>query len=404
MSITRFSARAPKQGASGHVPPNPGHISFGGGYAFADLLPDISDIAADAARNHRVDGLQYGPLMGLDELRKEIVRFLAEDGVRRPVDNILIVHGARQAIDLALDLFLDPGDPIVVTRPNYSTALGIFRKHQATFVEVGIDANGMDVDELEAVLGERRRSDLPMPKILYTVPDFHNPTGATMSLARRQKLLELADAFDFMVIEDDPYRRINFGGQPIPPIQSLDKTGRVIGVGTVSKIFAPGIRIGWACASHEIVGRMAAMKSDSGCSPFVQRIVAMMLKSGRIADQTTALKKELKLHRDVMAAALRRHLPEAKFVVPNGGYYMWIELAKTVDGDALAAAAERSGVTIFSGVAYFANRTPRNFIRLCYSNSTPAEIDRGIEILGDVIHRIANDAQSETPAARVGAR
>lgn len=401
MSFTRFAARVPKKSKAVHVAPGRNQISLGGGYAFPALLPDISDIAAEVARDFRVGALQYGPLMGLPDLRDEIVRFLAADGVTTTRENILIVNGAKHGIDLALRLFVEPGDLIVVTKPNYATALHIFRNHEAKFLEITMDQDGPDVDGLERLLEDRRRRSLAMPKITYVVPDFHNPTGVTMSAARRRRLVELAETFDFMVIEDDPYRHINFSGNFAPPIKSFDRGGRVISVGTVSKIFAPGIRVGWACTTPEIVDLMAMMKSDGGCSPFTQRIVSLMMKSGRVAEHARQLSGELKIHRDVMVAALRRHLPDAKFAVPQGGYYIWIELDGGVNADELAAASERSGVTIFSGTPYFSERRPNNFIRLCYSNSTPVEIERGVEILGDVARRIANEPRAEAGAAAV---
>jgi 2-aminoadipate transaminase len=392
MAITRYAARVPSVSTAVHVAPHPSQISLGGGYAFPDMLPDISQVAADVAREFRVQSLQYGPLMGLPELRDEIVRLLGEDGVSATRDNILILNGAKNGLDLALRLFVEKGDGIIVSRPNYATALHIFRNHEASFIEIDMDREGMRTDQLEETLRLMRGRGQALPKMLYVVPDFHNPTGITLAAARRRRLVELAEEYDFVIAEDDPYRRIKFEGDFVPPIQSFDTYGRVIGLGTVSKIFAPGIRVGWANAAPDIIKRMAAMKSDGGSPPFSQRIVATMLGSGAVARHTRALSVELKVHRDTMIGALREHLPEVQFTAPRGGYYLWVELPAEVDCDRFASEAEHSGVTIFSGSAYFASIKLTNYIRLCYSNSKPEQIDRGIRILKDVMRRVRESA------------
>lgn len=153
-------------------------------------------------------------------------------------------------MDLALKVFVEKGDSIVVSRPNYATALHLFRNHEVSFIEIDMDEAGLRTDLLEKTLTELSGAGRPIPKLVYVVPDFHNPTGITLSLERRKHLVELADRFDFYILEDDPYRRIKFEGEFLPPIQAFDRNGRVIGAGTVSKVFAPGIRIGWANAAR----------------------------------------------------------------------------------------------------------------------------------------------------------
>ena len=167
--------------------------------------------------------------------------------------------------------------------------------------------------------------------MLYVTPDFHNPVGVTLSEARRRRLVELAKIHDFMIIEDDPYRRIKFEGPFVPPIKAFDDGGYVIGLGTVSKIFAPGVRIGWANAAPEVIRLMTTMKSDGGSCPFTQLIIAEMLRSGEIARHTAALSTELKTHRDAMVESLRTQLPGVTFHVAQGGYYLWVELPPHVE-------------------------------------------------------------------------
>ena len=257
-------------------------IALGGGYAFPDMLPDVSLEAANAARDFRTEVLQYGPLFGLTELRDEIVRYVAQDGVYAERDNIFVLNGAKQVLDLALRALVNKGDSVIVSRPSYATALHIIGNHEASVIEIEMDEDGMKVDELEGTLQRMRSEGEPLPKLLYDVPDFHNPTGITLSEDRRRKLVDLAEEFTFFIVEDDPYRRLRYDGAPIAPIKSFDRHGRVIGAGTFSKIFGPGIRVGWANGDADLVHRMAMRKSDGGTCPLTQRIILECLKTGKI--------------------------------------------------------------------------------------------------------------------------
>ena len=221
-----------------------------------------------------------------------IVDYLREDGIAAARENILVVNGAKQGLDLACRVFLEKGDAVIVTAPTCLTAAAILKAAEASFVSVPQDADGMMTDLLEAKLQARQAAGEPMPKLLFDIPDFHNPTGITMSLERRRKLVALAIEHDFVIIADDPYRRIRFDGMPVPPIKSLDTSGRVIGLGTVSKILAPGLRIGWVNAAPAIIRRMAAHKSDHGTNPFVQRIVVQLFRSGKVDEHIATLSRD----------------------------------------------------------------------------------------------------------------
>src|SRR4051794_25718133 len=231
-------------GASGNV------IQLGGGYGFPDTLPDIVAEAIEAATD-RAEGLQYGPLYGLDDLRDEIVAYLRQDGIEAARENILVVNGAKHGLDLACRVFLEPGDTVIVTAPTYLTAVSILKAAEAQFLSVPQDEDGMRLDVLETALRARADAGAAIPKLLFDVPDFHNPTGITMSAERRRRLIGIAEEYGLVIIEDDPYRRIRFEGAPVPPIKTFDTSGRVIGLGTVSKILAPGLRIGWVNAAPD---------------------------------------------------------------------------------------------------------------------------------------------------------
>jgi 2-aminoadipate transaminase len=377
----RYAARVAGLGPGGPPHGGPGVIMFGSGDAYPEALPDVSEFAHRAALQYRTETLQYAPRPGLPELREWIARHLAREGIRVDVEGILVCNGAKQGIELACKLFLDPGDAIVVTRPTYQSALGVFRGWEATFVEVGMDADGMIVDELAALLEARERRGQPAPKLVSDVPEFHNPTGVTLSRARRAALVELAQRHRMLIVEDDPYRRIRFSGEPQPPIQALDPAGCVIGLGTFAKLIAPGLRLGWAAASPEIVGRMAAMKADGGTCPLTQRILIEYCRAGRFEADIQERVTTYRAHRDVMAQAVREHLPQASFVLPQGGYYLWLRLPDGVDGDALATRAEALGVQVLPASHFHASPGPRNHVRLAYSYASPSEIVEGVRRL-----------------------
>jgi 2-aminoadipate transaminase len=352
-------------------------IKLGGGLGFPPTLPDIISEAVAAAEN-RSEALQYGPLFGLPDLRDAVARYLSDDGIEATRDNILIVNGAKHGLDLACRVFMEKGDTIIVSAPTYMTALSILRTHEVSFLEVSQDGDGMVVSELEAKLETRRRRGDPLPKLLFDVPDFNNPTGVTLSESRRRRLVELAVKYSFLIVEDDPYRRIRFEGEEVPPIKSFDPEGYVIGLGTVSKILAPGLRIGWVNADVEIVRRMAAQKCDHGTNPFVQRIVAQLLDNGKVDDHIQTLRKILRIHRDTMIAAIKKYLPNVEVATPKGGYFLWLKLPGEMDGQELARHAAGHGVEVFPGQLSFAEGGPKRFLRLAYSFSTPDEITAGI--------------------------
>jgi 2-aminoadipate transaminase len=385
----RYARRAAGLTASEATPESPEAISFGAGDAYPEWLPDFGELAREAASRFRSETLQYAPRLGLGALREWVVAFAAEDGVALSPSDVLIVNGAKHALDLVCKLFLEPGDAVVVTSPTYMSALGIFRGYEADYVEVRQDDEGLDVAALSDELVRREQAGRAMPKLLYDVPEFHNPTGVTLTLARRRALLALADRYDFLIVEDDPYRRIRFEGEAVPPIQSLDPRGRVIGLGTFAKLIAPGFRVGWVAAAPEIVRRMAQLKSDGGSCPLTQRMILQYVAAGRLEPHVRDVTAVYRGHRDVMIAALERELPGAIWRVPAGGYYLWIRLPEAVSGEALARAALQHGVRVLPAAQFYATRGPENYIRLAYSYASPADIIEGIHRLGEALREIA---------------
>jgi 2-aminoadipate transaminase len=384
MTSIRYARRAIAVDAPASLVTPAGNVlKLSAGHAFPGLLPDLTEEAAEALHRYRHETLQYGPLNGINDLRDAIAAFVAEDGVHATRENIVVVNGAKQGLDLACLALLEPGDAVIVSAPTYLTAIAIFQMHQATFVEVPQDDKGMIVDALEAQLAARRVAGLPAPKLLFEVPDFHNPTGLTLPVERRQRLVELAREYDFVIVEDDPYRRIRFAGDPVPTIKSFDTDGRVVALGTTSKTLMPGLKIGWINGPADMVRRMAALKSDGGGSPLTQRIAASLFTSGRAATIMAEVTETMRRHRDAMAAAFARHFPEARFNLPQGGYFLWVELPEGADSDAFAAHAAKFGVSVFSGRLSYAGEPRTNYLRLSYSFCSPAEIDTGVKKLGE---------------------
>lgn len=371
----------------------PGVIAFDSGFAFPRLLPDLTPFAHAALTTHREECLQYSAPQGHPELRDWLAGYMNEDGCNSSASNILIVNGAKHGIDLICRLLLDEGDPIVVSAPTYFTAIPIFRSYGAQFIEVGHDRDGLEVDELEQTCALLESEGRKLPKLIYNVVDFHNPTGVAMSRARRQALIDFSVRHGIPIIEDNPYRRVRFEGASIPTLKALDPAGEVLHVGTFSKLIAPGLRIGWVAAHPHLIARLMQLKSDGGSNPLIQRIVLEFCRSEAFLAHTRRVQSTYREHRDRMVAAVRRELPQASIDVPEGGYYVWLTLPSHIDGDAIAQRAAEVGVNIIPGSKFFAPRSdvsrreralPRNHVRLSYSFATLEQIDEGVRRLGSV--------------------
>ena len=377
----RYARRAEVLGKSvfDHAP---GAIVLNSGLAHPPLLPDVAREAARAAEERTAEVMQYGPLMGLDDLRDAVASFVFEDGVRCERDNILITNGAKHGVDLACRVFVEPGDRVIVTAPTYMTSMQHMRTHGASFLAIPQDEEGLMTEVLEANLDRLVANGERMPKLLFDVPDFHNPTGITMSLRRRKRLIELAMAYGFVILEDDPYRRVRFEGEPVPPLKALDETGVVFALGTVSKILSPGLRLGWVIGEPSAVRRMAMQKSEGGSCPFAQRIVVDLMRSNRMAEHIDLISEKMREHRDVMVEALAKELPDAVVRPPQGGYFLWAQLPEGVSGEAVADCAVEHGVEVSSGRLSFPEDDPGNFLRFAYSYPDADEIIEGVRRLG----------------------
>jgi 2-aminoadipate transaminase len=371
------------------------NIAFDSGHAFPGVLPDLTTEAAGALDlRRRIETLQYAPRAGLPELREWIAAYMRADGAAVAADEILVTNGAKHALELVCRLLVDEGDPVIVTAPTYFSAIPILRSFGVDFVEVPQDSAGLDVEALAAILDQRARDRKPRPKFIYNVPDYHNPTGVTMPLERRQALLALARRHDLLLVEDSPYRMVRFEGEPLPSLKSLDTDGRVLLLGTFSKLMAPGLRVGWVAAQAPLVARMALLKTDAGSCPLTQRIILEFCTAdGRLDQHTARVQTAYRANRDRMMAALARELPDVVYQRPTGGYYLWLTLPAGVDGDDLARAANEAGVTIIAGSKFFARSDaghPKNHVRLAFSHAAGDEIDQGVRRLAQALSSITS--------------
>src|SRR5579859_6163220 len=286
-----------------------GTIGFDSGHAFPGVLPDLTREAELALTRYRAETLQYAPRAGLPDLRAWMASYTDP---RLTPEHILVTNGAKHALELVCRLLLDEGDTVAVTAPTYFSAIPILKSFGIRFVELPQDDAGLDVSALDIV-----------PKFIYNVPDFHNPTGVTMSLERRQALIEFAERHGIVVVEDSPYREVRFEGTLPPSLKALGGE-RVIHLGTFSKLMAPGLRIGWVAAAPAMIAKMAQLKTDAGSCPLTQRMILEFLSAGRLPEHIGRVQETYRSNRDHMVAALAREMPQATFVRPQGGYYVWL--------------------------------------------------------------------------------
>ena len=364
-------------------------ISFAYGLPDPALFPTEALNAATGIvlREHSDRALQYGAGQGLPQLINVLVeRINRAEGLAIRPDECMITAGAGQAIAVVGRALLDPGDTVLVETPAWPGGINAFRRCGARLVPVPVDAEGLDTDALAQTL-ETLAAEGTQPKLLYTVPNFQNPTGVTTTLARRQALLDLARRYDFVILEDDAYRDLAFEG-PLPPsLFALDTGGRVLRTGTYSKILAAGLRLGWLLGPREVLPRLIALKDDGGTSPFTSYLAATYSRAGELDPHIARLVASYRRKRDVMLAALTRYFPKSvTWTVPAGGFFVWVTLPPGTDAADLLRAAREEGVDFLPGRSCFPDpQAGTSHLRLAFSLPTPDQIEEGIKRLGGVL-------------------
>lgn len=369
----------------------PGMISFAGGFPNPETFPTelIRKIADDILRTDGPQALQYGITEGYPPLREAVADRMNKKGMDVSKDNVLITSGSQQVIDLMGKMFIDPGDIVVVSAPTYLAALTSFSAYQANFESIPLDQDNMRMDLFEDRIKKLARRGRP-PKIVYVLPNFHNPAGVTMPEKNRKKLIDLASDFDLIVLEDDPYSELRYTGEPIPPIKSFDDEGRVVYMGTFSKILAPGLRTGWLVADPEILRKLViAKQSTDVCTNMLsQRIAHEYIIRGHIDPQIEKIKKIYGRKLDIMLKGLEEYAPsEIKWVKPQGGMFLWLTLPETIDSGDLLTKALKKQVAFVTGKAFYADpKDGKNAMRLNFTHSSDDTITEGLKRLGSVMN------------------
>lgn len=371
---------------------DPEIISFSGGAPAKEALPIdiVRDIVNDIMRmdSRGVEALQYGPVIGLKDLREVIARdLLAPKGVEGDIDNVLIINGGLEAMNLLCQLYIEPGDIILVESPTFVHSVEIFEMFQARCIGVDMDEDGIIPEDLEIKIKKYN------PKMVYTIPTFQNPSGRTLSLARRKKIAEMGSKYDIVILEDDPYRDIRYSGYDLTPIKAFDKTGNTILANSFSKIFSPGSRIGYILAGDEVIEKLIDAKSatNSHTSMLPQIICAEFFKRGYYPEHHKSICNLYRERRDVMIEFIDKFFPKGtRRTMPDGGLFTWVELPKSINTTDLLVECVTSSevkVAFVAGEGFFTegNGKGDNCMRLSFGSTAPEKIKIGIEKLGNLI-------------------
>lgn len=363
---------------------DPSIISFGGGYPDATLFPaaELEAVFRDVIRAPGGAAMQYAPSNGLPRLRAQIAGLMVADGTPCGADDVLVLQGSQQGIDFAARMLIDPGDVIVTEDPTFLGALIAFAPSQPRYATVPVDGDGMQTERLAEVLREN-----PRARMIYTVPDFQNPTGVTLSLERRKHLIALANAHDLIVLEDTPYRQIRFSGQSLPTLKSLDTEGRVIHLGSFSKVLVPGMRIGWAVAAPDLLAKMGLLKvaADTQTSTLNMAAASLFLDRYDLGAHIATLRGAYAAKKEIMLDAIRRHFPQEVTVTdPEGGLFTWASFPEGFDATAFMreVALPQARVAYVPGATFFPLSPRPNHARFNFSAQPTDRIEAGIAALG----------------------
>lgn len=364
----------------------PDIISFAGGLPAPELFPVEEMMAASKAvmEESGRQAMQYSTTDGHPRLRQQIAERMGEKNkIKTDADHILVTSGSQQGLDYSARVFLNDGDVVLMESPSYLGAINAFKCCEPKFVEVPTDEGGMIMEELEKILATTERV-----KMIYVIPDFQNPTGRTWDMERRTKFMEIINKYEIPVIEDNPYGELRFEGEFLPALKSLDTKGLVVFLGTFSKILAPGYRLGWVCASDEILGKynMMAQAAALQASTISQMETSKWLDMFDLDEHVAKIREVYGRRRTVMVETMERELPDCcKFTRPDGGLFTWIELPEYMDAKELQMKCLEKKVAFVPGCSFFPNGGHENTMRLNYSCMPEDKIVQGITALAQAI-------------------
>jgi 2-aminoadipate transaminase len=402
----RYAQRTQRMGSSVirellKLTEKPDIISFAGGLPAPDVFPveEFRRACDKVLKDLGPQALQYGATEGYLPLREMIVRHSARYGIEVTSENIMVTSGSQQALDLLGKVFINPGDRILVESPTYLGAIQAWNAYGAEYVAVAADEHGMITDALEEALRTG-------PKFIYVLPNFQNPTGVTLSLERRHKLIDLADRYGVPIVEDDPYGQLRFEGEHLPPVVFLDGQkrknsdpcyrGNVIYLSTFSKILAPGLRLAWVIAPPEVVRKMVQAKqgADLHTATFNQIIAYEVGRGGFIDQHIKLICKVYGERRDVMLAAMDTYFPpEVEWTQPEGGLFLWGTVPSGMNTTEILKSAIEQKVAFVPGAPFYPCGGGENTMRLNFSNATPEAIRDGIARLGKVLYQSSREPQ-----------
>jgi 2-aminoadipate transaminase len=372
------------------VAQDPEIISFAGGLPNPDSFPidDLNSVISTVMRNDGKKALQYGTTKGMPELRESIAERAQKDGIADvDAENVIIMSGSQQALDTVGKIFLNPGDMALVGLPTYLGGINAFRSYESNLEGIPLDKDGLRMDVLEEKLTEMRTEDIT-PKFIYVVPTFQNPAGVNMPEKRRKQLVDIANEFDIVIIEDDPYGKLRYDSDHIKPIKAFDDEGRVIYMSTFSKILSPGFRLAWTIASDEITRKMVICKQalDLCTNTFTQFIANEFIRQGSLDLHIMKICEMYKPKRDVMMKSIDQYFPDGyECNKPHGGMFAWATLPEGIDTETMFLDAIKNKVAYVHGKAFHVDGGGARSLRLNFSYSSDDKIEEGIKRLGSVI-------------------
>jgi len=373
----------------------PGIISMAGGMPDSESFPfdEIKGIINSWPYTRAKVALQYGTTRGYIPLLQKIAQWMEQvKNIGMENQEVIITTGSQQALSLISKIFLDPNDVVLVEIPSFIGAIASFYSFMGTVVGISMDEEGIIMDDLVKKIEDSRKSGKAV-KLIYTIPNFNNPSGITLSPSRRKKLLEISYNYEIPLVEDDPYGELFYEGiaEDYAPIKSLDERGTVFYLGTFSKVLSPGIRVGWIVGDREVVAKLELQKqSFDACTSTLSQLIAHdYLKNGYITQYTEKMKSVYRNRRDATLNALKAHMPEGvHWTRPNGGLFVWVTIPVHLDAEDVFKEAVKEKVAFVTGDAFLPEGYKNNYIRLAFSDLSPERIEEGIAVLADVLQRM----------------
>ena len=371
----------------------PGIISFAGGFPDSAMF-DVDGLKAASTKalsDEPGAALQYGATEGYNPLREQLSAFMGSKGVDVSPEGLIVTTGSQQALDLLGKTLISPGDKVIVEAPTFLATIQCFRLYGAHLIGAPVDASGVDTDKLEQLIVEHK------PKFVYLIPTFGNPSGATLSLERRRKVIEMAVKYQTLIVEDDPYGDLYFGEAPPPSLLALAKSvpgasDLIAHCGSLSKVLSPGLRVGWMIAPSELLAKATMCKqfSDAHTSTFAQATAAQYLNAGRMPATLANVRKVYAERARTMSDALRRELGDAiSFTQPGGGLFVWARLTgqggSVADGNAFAKRAIEKGVAFVPGAPFYCSQPDIATLRLSFATADLSKIEEGIGRLASAL-------------------